>query len=226
MLIRKAESLAMIFPTLEEQGSGALQNITWDNAAVHARMTGLRGSACGVRAMVEGMKNYPASVLVHEAALGALCNLTCDADICKKMSSSETITVILRAMRTHATAPQVLTAASAVLANVACDNPSASRLMGKQGALASLLLILESSNDVAVTSNVLGALHNVMLASSENESRFQVLNGTTVVKAALALHLTDNDLQETGNVVLGLAAHSTGLRSSSSSYMPVPRCMQ
>ena len=119
------------------------------------------------------------------------------------------------------TAPQVLTAASAVLANVACDNPSASRLMGKQGALASLLLILESSsNDLAVTSNVLGALHNVMLASSENESRFQVLNGTAVVKAALALHLTDNDLQEIGKVVLGLAAHSTGLRSSSCSCMP------
>ena len=204
-----------------EQGSGALQNITWDNAAVHASMARLRGPACGVRAMVEGMKNYPVSVLVHEAALGALCNLTSDADICKKMSSSETIAVILRAMRTHATAPQVLTAASAVLANVACDNPSASRLMGKQGALALLLLILESSsNDLAVTSNVLGALHNVMLASSENESRFQVLNGPAVVKAALALHLTDNDLQETGKVVLGLAAHSTGLRSSSCSCMP------
>ena len=130
-----------------EQGSGALQNITWDNAAVHASMARLRGPACRViRAMVEGMKNYPVSVLVHEAALGALCNLTSDALICKKMSSSETIAVILQAMRTHATAPQVLTAASAVLANVACDKPSASRLMGKQGALASLLLILESSS--------------------------------------------------------------------------------
>ena len=124
-------------------------------------------------------------------------------------------------MRMHATDPQVLTAASTVLANVACDNPSASRLMGKQGALASLLLILESSsNDLAVTSNVLGAHHNVMLVWSENESRLQVLDGTTVVMAALALHLADNELQETGKVVLGLAAHSTGLRSSSCSCMP------
>lgn len=73
---------------------------------------------------------------------------------------------------------------------------------------------------LTVASNVLGCLHNMMLACSANARLFRLHEGAQAVEATLAQHLRAPDLQETGKLVLQL-----GAKTKASSIFCIPFSM-